>query len=188
MIRIALITVVLGSSVAYADEVDPDGRDPIGEPSGYVAAGVMTGKDRYELHGFVAEAGKRIERSMFFGRVQASAGTTGLRSGRGTFHEERAGVEARKCNLTGIVCASLGLDLGMHRSSFKLYVDPATRAKPEMLPTQQQRLDTTVLVPRFTIDGGQRVRVRGVIELPRHLNDEESLSGISISLSLGVGF
>ena len=188
MIRIGLLTIVLGSSVAYADEGDPDGRNPIGEVTGYVAAGVMTGKDRYELHGFVAEAGKRIERSMFFGRVQATAGTTGLRSGRGTFHEERVGVEARKCTITGIVCASLGVDLGMHRASFKLYVDPATQGKPEMLPAQQQRLDTTVLVPRFTIDGGQRVRVRGVIEMPRHMNDEESLSGVTVSLALGVGF
>jgi hypothetical protein len=30
--------------------------------------------------------------------------------------------------------------------------------------------------------------VRGVIEVPRHMNDEENLSGISISLALGVGF
>src|SRR5688572_21771367 len=148
MRRIALLAVVLGSSVAYAEDGDdPVGRDPVGEPNAYTAAGVMTGKDRYELHGFVAEAGKRIEHTMFFGRVLASAGTTGLRSGRGTFHEERAGVEARKCNPTGIVCASLGVDLGMHRSSFKLYVDPATQGKPEMLPTSQQRLDSTVLVP-----------------------------------------
>jgi hypothetical protein len=189
MNRIVLLGLTLTASVAHAE-----GRDPVGEPNGYAAVGGITGEDHFEFHGIAGEVGRRLGPTRLFGRVMATAGNTSLpnTAGRGTYAEGRAGVEGRTCSSSGVLCGSLGLDLGIHRSRYK-HVDLSNptgfeKAGASVEDPLEERFDTVVAVPRLTIDGGARVRVRGVFELPQHLHEDGSVTGFAVSLSIGVGF
>jgi hypothetical protein len=198
MKRALLLAITLTSSLARAQSyVDPDDEEPgvpdarevNKSPDGYVAAGVVTGKDKYELHGGALEGGHRIAKLPLFGRVMGVAGTTSLRSGRGTYTEARGGVEARTCSRTGRLCGSVGLDLGIHRASFTPYVQDTAFQKPATTAVDPNQFDSFITVPRLTLDGGNRVRVRGVLEFPRHDRDNEpTVTGVSVSLALGVAY
>jgi hypothetical protein len=189
MNRIVLLGLTITASVAHAE-----GRDPVGEPNGYAAVGGITGEDHFEFHGIAGEAGRRLGHTRLFGRVMAQAGNTALpdTAGRGTYVEGRGGVEGRTCNPSGVICGSLGLDLGIHRSRYK-HVDLSnptgfSKAGQVVEDPLEERFDTLVAVPRLTIDGGARVRVRGVLELPQHFHEGGSTTGVAVSLSIGVGF
>lgn len=190
--RIALLVAVAASPVARADDIDgPPDREVNRAPNGYVSAGLMAGKDHYTTQGFVGEFGRRIYHTPVFGRVMGSAGSTVVTGGRGTFWETRAGVEARTCSPTGMLCGSFGFDLGVRRATADVYVPPTENRKQSMEPVDdpsKDNLDSTVFVPRLTIDGGNRVRVRGVLEFPQHMSDNQRISGVAVSLALGVGF
>jgi hypothetical protein len=189
MTRFMLIALMLVPAVTRAD----DGVESIGQPKAYAAVGGTVGENRYDFHGIAGELGMRLGRTPLFGRVMAGAGNTKLTGdpGRGTYVEGRVGAEGRLCRYDGVVCGSLGLDVGAHHGSYQ-HVDLQNQLKPigngTSTPSLQEDFDATVLAPRLTIDGGARVRVRGVIEMPSYITDHGSVTGIAASLSLGVGW
>lgn len=195
MNRLALLAIC-SSTIAHADSdtIPSPGRDPIGEPNGYVAGSATVGKDRFQYEAFTVEAGSRLQRWPLFGRLLGSAGNTRSDNfpGTGTFVEGRVGLEGRSCTHQGMICGSLGLDVGMHRGRFDRIPVDATVNKPEGTPApidDGSEFDTVVMVPRLTIDGGARVRMRGVLELPSQVRAEHgSETGYAISIGIGVGF
>ncbi|MEO8706007.1 MAG: hypothetical protein ABI867_38615 [Kofleriaceae bacterium] len=199
MKTIMLLALTLSSSVAYAEADETEVQPLRGEPNAYVAAGGLVGQDHFDFVGFGLEAGHRINRTMFFGRVIAQTGNLDLANdpGRGTFQEARVGAEIRDCRHDGMFCASLGLDVGAHRSRYEQVdrggLDGGVSAKAAAADSTTDPLDeryhSFVAVPRLTVDAGSRIRVRGVLELPQHIsNDDGSKSGVALSLALGVGF
>ncbi len=191
MNHIALLVITLAASTAHADEVDDlEGRDQIRAPDTYVAAGAITGHDKFDFGGFGLELGRRLDsRLPLFGRVMGEAGTSSLSTepGRGTFVEGRVGIEARQCTHHGMLCGSIGLDVGVHRGRFT-HVDLGMSKRTVDEPSLDEHFDSLIAVPRLTVDGSGRVRVRGTFELPNHLRDQDGVSGYAISLALGVGF
>jgi hypothetical protein len=127
-----------------------------------------------------------MQRTPLFLRAMANGGVASMPTnpGRGTYAEARAGAELRTCNVTGVLCGSLGLDLGFHRTDYQ-HVDLSRMQKREGL---NETFESTIVVPRFTIDGGNRVRVRGVLELPNHYSEGERTRGLAVSFALGMGF
>lgn len=200
MSRLALLALLVVPTLAHADILlldppgvaertdDLPGRDPSFATDGYVAAGILTGKDRHELMAFSGEVGARFERSPVFARAMAVAGTTNLRSGRGTYWEARGGLEARHCSTTGRLCGSAGVDLGVHRASFESNLERSASFQKRDVEVDDGRLDSVIAVPRLTLDGGARVRVRAVLELPYHVREGEDVRGYAFSLALGLGF
>jgi hypothetical protein len=198
MNRIVLVALTLTTSVAAAEGEYPTTAQGRGEPNSYVAVGGILGEDRFEYNGIAGEVGMRIGRTPLFGRVMAHAGNASLSelAGRGTYAEGRGGVEVRACRNGRMWCGSLGLDLGIHRGKFER-LDRTNRGSPKPADSLEEedrfdmieeRFDTTVVAPRLTLDGGGRVRVRGVLELPHHIREGESVTGVAISLSLGVSY
>ena len=193
MNRIVLVMLTVSASVAHAEGEPTD--EPTGDPGRYAAVGGITGEDRFEYGGIAGELGVRIPGTVLFGRVMAQAGNTGLAklAGRGTYMEGRGGVEARTCIANGMMCGSLGLDVGIHRSHFE-HADQSGSPGfqkpqgPDVEVSSDERFDSVVWAPRLTLDGGARVRVRGVLELPNHVRSGGSVTGYAVSLGLGVAF
>lgn len=184
MRRLVSIALVLSAPPALAEE--PAGRELHREPDRYIAAGGMRGKHAYEFDGALLEGGVRIKRTPLFVRAMANAGNTSLPDdpGRGTYGEARAGAELRTCSRTGMLCGALGIDVGLHRTNYQ-HVDLTRKRATDSF---DETFESTVIVPRFTVDGGNRVRVRGVLELPNHYSDGERTRGVALSISLGLGF
>jgi hypothetical protein len=188
MSRFVLVAVMLAPVLARAE-----GDDPRGQPNGYAAVGGTVGEDHYDSHGIVGEGGMRLGQTPWFGRVLAATGNTKLTNepGRGTYVEGRIGLEGRRCHYNGVVCGSLGLDVGAHSGTFE-HVDLSNatrlRAANSSTPSLEEDFNATVLAPRLTIDGGSRVRVRGVFEVPSYITDHGSTTGIAASLALGVSW
>jgi hypothetical protein len=170
MKRVAVLAVVLAAPIARADDWAPS--DPLeihaagDEPDGYASAGLVVGGSQgYDKRGAVLDAGRRItgDAPWFVrGIGQAGAIVRSDNPGNGTFIDVRAGLEGRDCRGGGMLCGSIGLDVGILRGEFRrrIYADDGTRIEfPE-------RLDAFLAVPRFTIDAGGRVRFRAALELP----------------------
>ncbi len=159
----------------------------------YFAGGAITGQDQLRFTGFFLESGHRMH-GMLFGRVMGVAGATRAddRPGRGTYKEARVGAELRTCTPNGIYCGSFGLDLGMHRGAFTASADPQyVDTKPGIESPTTDRdllLDGMMLAPRVTFDGGNRIRVRAVFELPTQVGERGTTTGVAVSLALGLGF
>jgi hypothetical protein len=51
-----------------------------------------------------------------------------------------------------------------------------------------ETFNSMVVAPRLTIEGGNRVRMRAVLERPYHLYEGGGVGGIAGSLMLGIGF
>jgi hypothetical protein len=177
-----LACLVAMGSVAQAE------GPPYGHPNGYAAAGAITGTDQHDFNGAAVEVGHRIAASSLFARVMGHAGSN-EGGGRGTYKQGRAGVEARTCSPTGMVCGSFGVDVGLHRGVFTPFVPPTSSGVARaIIDSPDDRRDATVVAPRLTIDGGGQVRVRGMIELPQHYHAGGRTSGVALSLTLGIGW
>jgi hypothetical protein len=191
-IVLAPVLILTLASTAFAEGTEPAPLRQ--EPGGYAAVAAVVGEDRFEFGGIAGELGKRIGQTTLFGRVMAQAGNTNLANdpGRGTYTQARAGVEARNCMYAGKVCGSIGLDVGVHRSRYEHVDLGANAAKARGAAAGEnpleERFDSVIAVPRFTLDGGGRIRVRGVVELPQHMRDGDSVSGFGLSLAVGVAF
>ncbi len=196
----ALALLVVSSATAAAEnDVNPPGREIDREPDVYVSSGLITGTDHFKFGGFVLEAGRRIGRfrdTPLFIRAMGHGGNTRVEGnpGRGTYLEARAGLEGRNCTRTGMLCASVGLDLGLHRGRYE-HVDLDDNGRPigkpiadEMTTDAYETFNSTVVAPRLTLDGGNRVRMRAVIERPYHISKEGGVGGLSGSLMLGLAF
>ncbi len=199
---IGLLVLSLISSPAFADDSSDvfPGRELDQEPNVYISSGAIIGKDHFSYGGVVIEAGRRFGRlreTPLFIRGMAHGGNTSVEGnpGRGTYVEARAGVEGRNCMRGGMLCASVGIDVGIHRGRYdRVEFDERGRpiAKPVTeAPSEQAAFDTfnsTVIAPRLTLDGGNRVRVRAVLERPYHLHAGGGVGGVAGSLMLGLGF
>jgi hypothetical protein len=194
MNRSALLAMMVFSSVAHADDLEVEGREVVGHPNGYVAAGLIAGEDEFAYEGFALELGHRLGHSPVFARVMGQAGNTKRfdNPGHGTYVEGRAGAEARTCTRGGMLCGSFGIDLGLHRGRYeRVLVDGSRTAKPSEPPPRYpfEELDSVVIAPRLTVDGGGRVRMRAVLERPsQSIGGNRRIDGFAGSLSLGVAF
>lgn len=200
MRTIAILVLSLISSPAVAeDEVFP-GRELDREPDTYVSSGAISGSDHFRYGGVVLEAGRRIGRlreTPLFVRAMGHAGNTHVdgNPGRGTYVEARTGIEGRNCTRGGMLCASVGLDVGIHRGRYQ-HIELDDNGRPVSKPANEpppeaakfDRFDSTVIAPRLTLDGGNRVRVRAVLERPYHLRADGGVGGVAGSLMLGLGF
>ncbi|MBA2541809.1 MAG: hypothetical protein H0V17_19350 [Deltaproteobacteria bacterium] len=186
LVSIALM-LVSARTAAAENDVQPEGRELHHEPDRYIAAGGIRGKHAYEFNGVLLEGGVRIQRTPLFVRAMANTGNASLPDdpGRGTYVEARAGAELRTCTRTGMLCGSLGMDVGFHRTNYQHVDLSQKRGATDPL---DETFESGVLVPRFTVDGGNRVRVRGVLELPNHYSDRGRTRGAALSISLGLGF
>jgi hypothetical protein len=198
MNRVALIALLVAPVVARAEtiELEVEGREVVGPPNGYVAAGLITGEDEFAYQGVALEFGHRIGTTPLFARAMGQAGGTKRfdNPGHGTYVEGRIGGEARTCTQTGMLCGSVGIDVGIHRGRYD-WVDTggmSLTAKPTEPPPSMPsfiELDSMVIAPRVTVDGGGRVRVRLVLERPSHsIGGRERIDGFAGSLSLGIAF
>jgi hypothetical protein len=187
MRRLALLALFVPSIATAENDLEPEGRELHRQPDGYIASGMIFGSHRFEYEGVLVEGGRRIARSPLFVRALGHGGRAKLESapGVGTYIEARAGGELRTCSATGMLCGSLGIDLGLHRTQFQ-HVDLMQQRKPGA--SLDETFSTAVIVPRFTVDGGNRVRVRGVLELPNHHRESERTKGVAVSLAIGVAF
>lgn len=196
----ALALLVVSSATAVAEnDVNPTGRELDHEPDVYISSGLITGSDHFKFGGAVIEAGRRIGKlreTPLFIRGMAHGGNTKAEGnpGRGTYLEARAGVEGRNCTRTGILCASVGLDVGIHRGRYD-HIDLDDNGRPinkpvaeEMSTDHFETFNSTVVSPRLTIDGGNRVRMRAVVERPYHISKQGGVGGIAGSLMLGIAF
>lgn len=196
MTRAVTLSVILATaSMANADDNDGVSEDFRAQPRAYVASGATKGRDQYDFVGFVLEGGMQIRGSAVMAHALAHTGTTQLvgapGAGRGSFVEARAGVEGRRCTASGMLCGSLGVDVGAHRGRFTPrvdYVRPDGTAAKRAESASDNEFDSLVVAPRLTVDGGGRIRARAVIEVPQHLRAGESVSGVAVSLALGVAF
>lgn len=216
MQRALLLALWFAGSVARADDAVPSAPiDPLearaarAEPDAYAAAGVVVGDSQgFEVHGAILDLGKRIASGLpWFGRAALQAGAIGRSDnpGDGEFLELRAGAEGRDCSGRGMLCGSIGVDLGVRRGEFRhrLYADNGSRTD---IP---ERLDAVVAVPRFTVDAGGRIRFRAVLEVPLAMRraddsattaaalggpvppgpaDNQFAVGVALSLALAIGF
>lgn len=199
---VVLATLVVGP-VAHAesyvdtDELEVEGRELRADPQGYIAAGGVTGSDEFDYHGLLVEGGHRLGGTPLFARVMGQAGN--LRRddnpGRGTFVEGRVGGEARGCINRGMLCLSFGIDVGLHRGRYE-WVDVGSggvNAKPADEPPapgfRYSELDSVIVAPRLTADGGGRVRVRAVLERPSQtIGGNKRIDGFAGSIALGLAF
>jgi hypothetical protein len=191
--QISVAAVLLTATAARADEAEIADRELDRPSTTYFAAGAITGANQLRFTGFFLESGHKMT-GLLFGRVMGVAGATKAddRPGRGTYREVRAGLEGRSCSPRGIVCGSLGLDVGWHRGTFSTSTDPMFISKPATgePPTIDNELilDGMVLAPRVTFDGGNRARVRAVFELPTQVGERGTSIGVAVSLALGLAF
>lgn len=202
MRTLVCLALVLSSSVAFAeDDLSPPGREIDREPNVYISSGGISGTDHFKFGGVVIEAGRRIGRladTPLFLRGMAHGGNTRVSDnpGRGTYLEARAGLEGRQCSRTGMVCGSVGVDVGLHRGRYEhVELDDNGRpiSKPVVAPppgsnANFETFDSTVISPRLTLDAGNRVRVRVVAERPYHITKDGGVGGVAGSLMLGIGF
>lgn len=194
------LCVLLVSSTAFADDGVP-GRELDRDPDGYISAGAITGTDHFDYGGVVLEGGRRVghlrETPLFIRAMGHAGGTkTSDNPGHGTYVEGRVGIEGRNCTRSGMFCASVGLDVGLHRGRYeRVEFDehgrpinkPVVEAPSE--PSTFESFDSMVVAPRLTLDGGNRVRVRGVLERPYHIvSGGEGVGGVAASLMLGLAF
>jgi hypothetical protein len=176
-------------------ELEVEGRELRGDPNGYVASGASAGADEFRYQGFLAEGGYRLGRTPLFARVMGQVGNLKRldNPGRGTFYQGRIGGEARTCVGAGMLCLSAGIDVGLHRGRFE-WVDvreDLMTLKPNDAPpgSQYAELDSVIVAPRLTADGGGRVRIRAVLERPSHtLAGGKRIDGLAGSLTLGLAF
>ncbi len=202
---VALLVVSTTTAAADSDASDAPGRELNREPDVYISSGAITGSDHFRYGGVVIEAGRRVGRlreTPLFIRGMAHAGNTRTTDnpGRGSYVEARAGIEGRNCTRTGMLCASVGLDVGLHRGRYTRVefddngrpLGTSTLGKPVAEQEQPgidfENFDSTVIAPRLTLDGGNRVRVRAVLERPYHITRDGGVGGIAGSLMLGVAF
>ena len=195
----ALALLVVSSATAAAENDVTAGREIDRAPDVYISSGAIAGTDHFKFGGVVIEAGRRIGRlreTPLFIRGMAHGGNTKVEGnpGRGTYLEARAGLEGRNCTRTGMLCASVGVDLGIHRGRYE-HVDLDANGRPlnkpiadEMPTSEFENFNSTVVAPRLTIDGGNRVRMRAVVERPYHISREGGVGGLSGSLMLGLAF
>jgi len=200
MRAIGVLALSLVSSTALAEnDVNPPGREIDAEPNFYISSGGISGTDHFKFGGVVIEVGRRVGRlrdTPLFIRGMAHGGNTRVEGnpGRGTYLEARGGVEGRNCTRTGLLCASVGLDVGIHRGQYDhVELDDNGRpiAKPageDMANTNLETFNSTVIAPRLTLDGGNRVRIRGVVERPYHISKAGNVGGLTGSLMLGLAF
>lgn len=207
MKRIVVLATLGIGTIAHADSyVDPnpdelevEGREVRRDPDGYVASGGVTGTfgdNEFNQHGLIVEGGLRLGRTPLFARAMGQFGN--LRRddnpGRGTYLQGRVGGEARTCLNNGMVCFAFGIDVGLHRGRYE-WVDVGVGgvlAKPADQPSFElpyAELDAVLVAPRLTVDGGGRVRVRGVLERPSLTVDGgKRIDGFAASLTLGLAF
>jgi hypothetical protein len=186
MIRLALLASMFLASTARADgeSMDPFNRhEPGHEPNSYIAAGL----GRVQGGGLVAtgpvlEAGTRIT-GLWFARTMGQAGaiTSANERTRGDFVEARVGAEARKCTSGAMVCSSVGVDLGVQRTNVT-HVIVVGGERTEL----RDGVRSLVASPRVTFDGGGRLRVRAVLELPAHTRSAEPTESSAVARAAGM--
>lgn len=194
----AIGLLLLLSSTAMADGYN---RELDRAPDGYVSAGAIAGTDHFSYGGVVVEAGRRVgalvDTPLFLRAMFHAGGTkTDDNPGNGTYVEGRMGIEGRNCIRGGMFCASVGIDVGLHQGRYDR-VELDDRGRPIGKPvvdapsetTNLDRFDSMVVAPRLTLDGGNRVRVRAVVERPYHIvSGGEGVGGVAGSLMLGLAF
>jgi len=183
MKRAVFLALTLAGSVAHADDADTIPNDPLevhaagDEPDGYIAGGLVWGNSQgFQDRGAIVDAGKRLgrDRTPWFARgiFEAGAVARADEPGHGSFLEARAGLEGRDCGGGGMLCGSVGLDLGVQLGEFT----HAIVAQDGSRTSYSERLDAFVAVPRFTIDAGGRIRFRAVVELPMQMRTADGVS------------
>lgn len=187
MRRLALLALFVPSIAAADNDVEPQDRELHRAPDHYIASGLTFGSHAYEFEGVLLEGGMRLSRTPLFLRAMGNGGRVERSDapGFGSYVEARAGAELRTCSQTGMLCGSVGIDLGLHRSQYRRE-DLGLDRKPN--DPLDETFASAMVVPRLTIDGGNRVRVRGLVELQDHYRETERVKGVAMSLSLGLGF
>ncbi|MDB4953626.1 MAG: hypothetical protein JWO36_1195 [Myxococcales bacterium] len=178
MTKLVILASLLGmSTLAHAD-TSLSATQPA-EPKTYIQGGLVAG-GIYEaaLYGAVElDAGRRLGHGPLWVHAMVAKGgmaaiwTTPMST---DYFELRAGVEARSCARSGLVCGLAGLDLGGR------YEKQITHSPSDTVDAKD-----SVLVPRVGFDlGGDHLRVRQMIEYA-----VAPFSGHSgFGLSLGVAY
>jgi len=213
-VPLALTLVASLASVAGADDDEVPSSDPLevhapgDQPDGYIAGGLIWDDIQgFQSRGALIDAGQRLGRMPWFvrGTFEGGAVARSDEPGHGVFTELRGGLEARACQGGGMLCGSVGADVGVRRGYFNhvLYAPNGSRAE------FTESLDSIVAVPRLTVDAGGRIRFRGVLELPLRMRTSDQTDdgaiargavmppgiadrqfglGYSLTLAIAVGF
>jgi hypothetical protein len=136
--------------------------------------GVSANGAAYALYlqtGVAVDGGARLATSSMFARAQLAAGRGFGWSYDDTYTQARVGIESRGCERR--VCGGLGLDAGIEH----------VREIGEM-----STATTPIAIPRVTVEFGERLRVRGALELPIQAQSEGVTVGLAALAGVTYGF
>jgi hypothetical protein len=125
----------------------------------------------YLQTGAAVDGGVRLADSSIFARAQLTAGRGHGWSYDDTYTQVRIGIESRGCERR--VCGALGLDAGIEHVRELGQMSTATRP---------------IAIPRVTLEYGDRLRVRGALELPVQAGSAEVVVGLAALAGVTYGF
>ena len=188
--RALLVTAfaLLSPSIASADIQDamfgadptPDDAAPAVRSRGYLAAGTMAGVDDIFRFGGTLEGGVRIGDSPLFVHGLVGAGAGGGIYDEGTYLQLRAGVEARTCTRTALLCGFAGADLALTSDSITRDAD-----YDHAMHRTTQRFG---VVPRIGGELGRTIKLRASIEAPIYAPTVMDDATVGLAFNLGLGY
>jgi hypothetical protein len=157
--------------------------------NGYLVVGLHAGDeqsfsfdDEVGRWGYHLEGGRRLGTSPVVLRGQLAFGTHGPFT-NDTYVQGRAGIETRHCEDSGVICGSVGVDLGYTRDVQRpFFYDEHTYYEDV-----EHRVG---VVPRVSTDLGGPVRLRLGIEYPisRRVDSSGTTGGLVFSVGTGYAF
>lgn len=174
---------------ATASAESYDATQPLPKTSDYVGVSASVGAQRGLQAAVHIDGGRRLDDSPLFVRGQITA----ARSGEGELYQARVGLETRGCVFAELACAFAGADVGYQRDlseEHPHYFGTGVGSGGSYRYTDSHDV---LFVPRAGVELGQRLKLRGTIELPFYRSVVASTmdtepGGMGVVLSAGVGY